>query len=149
MDAMNPQTTLPEGRQLTYAPVGREQAALRRVSAHVNAEAAELPSNTWLAERLGIEINQWDELVLPELARLMSSDRGSGSPQSLARVRSDRCPLTELEESCLRRIAAVLRAEADELGSESPLGARLDRLGITLWLECEASGGTQHRRVVP
>jgi len=146
---MATQTTLPERRQLADPPLGRDQAALRRVSAHLHAEAAELPPNTWLAERLAIEINQWGERVLPELAHLMSIDCESGSPFSSVRVRSDRCPLTQPEESCLRRIAAVLRAEADELGSESPLGARLDRLGIMLWLECEAPGGTQHRRVVP
>ncbi len=146
---MNPQTTLPQRRRSADAPLGRDQAALRRVSAHLHAEAAELPPDTWLAERLEIEINQWDERVLPELAHLMSSDNGSGSPYSSLRVRSDRCPLTQPEESCLRRISAVLRAEADELGSESPLGTRLDRMGIMLWLECEAPEGTQHRRVVP
>ena len=149
MDAMNPQTTLPQRRQPADVPLGRDEAALRRVSAHLHAEAAELPPDTWLAERLGIEINQWGERVLPELARLMASDRESGSPYSSVRVRSEGCPLTPPEESCLRRIAAVLRAEADELGTQSPLGARLDRLGITLWLECEAPDGAHRRRVVP
>ncbi len=150
LDAMNPQTTLPERRQLHFAPVSRERAALRRVSAHLSAEAAELPPDTWLAERLDIEVDQWGERVLPDLARLMSSERGSEeSSYAWARVRSGGCPLTQPEESCLRRIAAVLRAEADELGSESPVGAYLDRLGIMLWLECEAPGGTRHRRVVP
>ena len=146
---MNPQTTLPQRRQSADVPLGRDQAALRRVSAHLHAEAAELPPNTWLADRLRIEINQWSERVLPELARLMSSESGSALPYSSVRMRSDHCPLTPPEEACLRRIAAVLRAEADELGTESPLGTRLDRLGIMIWLECEAPEGTQHRRVVP
>jgi len=149
-DAMNPQTILPERRQLNFAPVGRERAALRRVSAHLSAEAAELPPDTWLGERLDIEIDQWGERVLPDLARLMSSEqRSEESAHAWARVRSNSCPLTQPEESCLRRIAAVLRAEADELGSESPVGAHLDRVGIMLWLECEAPGGTRHTRVVP
>ena len=146
---MNPQTTLPQRRQSADVPLGRDQAALRRVSAHLDAEAAELPPNTWLADRLEIEINQWSERVLPELARLMSSESGSALPYSSVRMRSDHCPLTPPEEACLRRIAAVLRAEADELGTESPLGTRLDRLGIMIRLECEAPEGTQHRRVVP
>ncbi len=146
---MNSQTTLPERRQLHHAPADREQAALRRVSAHVDAEAAELPPNTWLAARLGIEIDQWGEQLLPDLARLMSSEQGSESTRSWVRERSDHCPLTQAEESCLRRIASVLRAEAAELGSESTAGAHLDRLGIMLWLECEAPVGTEHRRVVP
>ena len=146
---MSPQTTLPARQHVNSAPAGRERAALRRVSAHINAEAAELPANTWLAERLGIAIDQWGEQVLPDLTRLMSSERGPEMTPLWARERSDGCPLSQQEEACLRRIAAVLRAEADELGSESPIGADLDRLGIMLWLECEAPVGTHHCRVVP
>ena len=146
---MNPQTPLAERHQPCATPAGGEQAALRRVSAHINAEAAELPPNTWLAGRLDIEIDHWDTQLLPELERLMSREREPDATSSWARMRSDRCPLTQPEEACLRRIAAVLRAEADELGSESPVGARLDRLGIVLWLECEAPVGAQHGRVVP
>lgn len=146
---MNPQTTLPERRRSHTTPAGSEQAALRRVSAHINAEAAELPPNTWLAGRLDTEIDHWDTQLLPELERLMSSEQEPEASSSWARVRSDPCPLTQPEEACLRRIAAVLRAEADELGSASPVGARMDRLGIVLWLECEAPVGAKRGRVVP
>ena len=146
---MNPQTTLAERRHAHGPAVDPEQAALRRVAAHVNAEAAELPPDTWLAPRLEIEIHQWGERVLPDLARLMSGERGSDPMVSWVRVRSDRCPLTRTEESCLRRIASVLRAEADELGPASSVGVHLSRLGIMIWLECEPPAGTQHRRVLP
>jgi len=114
-----------------------EQAAVRRLTAQMIAEAAELPPTTWVAGRLHIEVDDWDERVLPELALLMAADRRQNSAQSWVRVRSDRCPLTLEEEACLRRVAALLRAEAAELGPESSVGARLDSRGIRLALECE------------
>jgi hypothetical protein len=116
---------------------GREQAALRRVAAQMIAESAELPPTTWVAERLRLELDGWGERVLPELASLMAVDRRADSSQSWIRRRSDRCPLTLEDEACLRRVAALLRAEATELGPESSVGARLDGWGIRLGLECE------------
>jgi len=116
---------------------GREQAALRRVAAQMIAESAELPPTTWVAERLRLEPDAWGERVLPELAALMAVDRRRDSSQSWVRRRSDHCPLTLDDEACLRRVAALLRAEATELGPDSSVGARLDGWGIRLGLECE------------
>jgi len=114
-----------------------EQAALRRVTAQMIAEAAELSPTTWVAGRLRLEVDDWGERVLPELALLMAVDRRQDSPESWIRIRSDRCPLASEEEACLRRVAALLRAEAAELGPDSSVGARLDGWGIRLALECE------------
>ena len=119
----------------------REDAASRRVAAQMNAEAAELPPTAWVAERLRLQVDEWGDRVLPELASLMAIDRGQQPAQSWTRRRADLSPLTLEEEACLRRVAALLRAEAAELGSESPLGARLDSWGIKLALECESPSG--------
>jgi hypothetical protein len=116
-----------------------EDAALRRVAAQTNAEAAELPPTAWVAERL--QVDEWGDRVLPELASLMAVDRGQQPAQSWTRRRADRSPATLEGEACLRRVAALLRAEAAELGSESPLGARLGSWGIKLALECESPSG--------
>jgi hypothetical protein len=138
---MNPQRTLTGRREWSQDPDAREKAALRRVAAQITAEAAELPDNTWLAERLGLEIRVWDDRVLPELALAMAGEQGPEPPRSWVRVRSERCPLTLAEEASLRRVAALLRAEAAELGPESLGGAYLESLGIRLALECESPGG--------
>jgi hypothetical protein len=115
----------------------REQAALRRVGAQMIAEAAELPPTTWVAEHLRLEVDEWGERVLPELALHMAVDRRQDAAEPWIRRRSDRCPLTLEEEACLRRVASFQRAEATELGSGSSVGARLDSWGIRLALECE------------
>jgi len=143
MDTLNTQRTLTGRRDWPQDPDTRERAALRRVAAQINAEAAELPDNAWLAERLGLEIRLWDERVLPELALIMAYEEWPEPPESWVRGRSDRCPLTLVEEACLRRVAAALRAEASELGPESGVGAYLESLGIRLALECERPGGMQ------
>ncbi|MGP8240921.1 MAG: hypothetical protein ACLQQB_04025 [Solirubrobacteraceae bacterium] len=121
----------------------REQAALRRLSAQMIAEANELAPTTWAAQRLRLEVDGWGERVLPELAVLMAVDRTQDSAQSWIRTRSVRCPLALEEEASLRRVAALLRAEAAELGSESSVGARLDSWGIRLAVECENPGRPQ------
>jgi hypothetical protein len=141
MDAVNPPRTLTGRREWSKDPDAREQAALRRVTAQIAAEAAELPPNTWLAKRLDLEIKEWEDQVLPQLAVAMARERGPEPPQPWVRMRSERCPLMLADEACLRRIAAILRAEATELGPESVVGAHLDRLGIRLALECESPGG--------
>lgn len=138
---MNPPSTLAGRREWSTDPDARERAALRRVSAQITAEAAELPDNTWLAERLGLEIRVWDKQVLPELALAMTGEQWPEPPESWVRVRPERCPLMLAEEAALRRVAALLRAEAAELGSESSGGAYLESLGIRLALECERPGG--------
>ena len=126
-DAMSPQPrTLTGRREWSQDPDAREQAALRRVAAQISAEAAELPPNTWLAERLGLEIRVWDKQVLPELALAMAGELGPEPPQSWVRVRPERCPLMLAEEASLRRVATVLRAEAAELGPESSVAAHLE-----------------------
>ncbi len=138
---MNRQAVSTDRRARAHRPDAREQAALRRVAAQMQAEAAELPATTWVAERLRLEVDQWGERVLPELALLMAIDRRQEPAQSWTRRRPDGCPLTMEEEACLRRVAALLRAEAAELGSDSSVGARLDSWGIQLALECESPGG--------
>lgn len=85
----------------------------------------------------------WDERLLPELALIMAYDGWPEPPASWARGRSERCPLTLVEEACLRRVAAVLRAEASELAPESGVAAYPENLGIRLALECERPGGMQ------
>jgi hypothetical protein len=138
---MNTQRTVTGQRAWSQDPDTREQAALRRVGAQIHAEAAELPPTAWLAERLGLGIDEWDEHVLPELATAMANGRGPEPPQSWVRVRSERCPLMLAEEACVRRVAAFLRAEAAELGPASSVGTHLESLGIRLALECESPGG--------
>jgi hypothetical protein len=138
---MNTQIVPISRRTRSHRPDAREQAALRRVAAQMQAEAAELPPTTWAAERLQLEIDEWGERVLPELALLMAIDRRQEWAQSWMRRRPEGCPLTMEEEACLRRVAALLRAEAAELGSESPVGARLDSWGIQLALDCEHPSG--------
>jgi hypothetical protein len=117
----------------------REQAALRRVAAQMIAEAAELPPTSWVAQHLRIEVDEWGERVLPELARVMAVERRQDAAQSWIRRRSDRCPLTWDEEACLRRIGSLFRAEAAELGPKSSAGTRLDGWGIRLAMECESA----------
>jgi hypothetical protein len=119
----------------------REQAALRRVAAQMIAEAAELPSTSWVAEHLRIEVDEWGERVLPQLACVMAVEGRQDAAQSWIRRRSDRCPLTWDEEACLRRIASLFRAEAAELGPNSSAGTRLDSWGIRLAMECENATG--------
>jgi hypothetical protein len=140
---MNLQRTLIGRREWSKDPDAPERAALRRVAAQITAEAAELPENTWLAERLDLEIRVWDKQVLPELALAMAGEPGPEPPESWVRVRPEGCPLMLAEEASLRRVAALLRAEAAELGSESVGGAYLDSLGIRLALECESPSGMQ------
>jgi hypothetical protein len=140
---MNPPRTPAGRREWSQDPDAQERAALRRVAAQITAEAAELPENTWLAERLSLEIRVWDRRVLPELALAMASELGPEPPQPWVRVRPERCPLMLAEEASLRRVAALLRAEAAELGPESVGGAYLDSLGIRLALECESPSGMQ------
>jgi len=70
--AMNLQRTRTGRREWSKDPDAREDAALRRVAAQTTAEAAELPENTRLAERLDLEIRVWDKQVLPELAFAMA-----------------------------------------------------------------------------
>ena len=118
----------------------REQAALRRLAAHMKAEAVELDGK-WVAERLDSDagLPDWGERVIPELTALMSTE---GTPtvvpaRTWASRRTDPCPLSGDEEACLRRTAALLRAEAAELGGESEIGRRFDAWGSRLALECE------------
>jgi hypothetical protein len=127
-------TQMRDGQQRLEA---REQAALRRVAAQMTAEAAELPPTSWVAQHLRLEVDQWGERMLPELARVMAAERRQDTAHSWVRRRTDRCPLTWDEEASLRRVASLLRAEAGELGPESSAGTRLDRWGIQLALECE------------
>jgi hypothetical protein len=119
----------------------REQAALRRVAAQMVAEAAELPPTSWVAEHLRLDVDEWGERVLPELAVFMAVERRQDPAQDWIRRRSDRCPLTWEEEACLRRVASLFRAEAAELGAESSVRTRLDSWGIHLALECENANG--------
>jgi len=118
----------------------REQAALRRLAAHMSAEVAELEER-WVADRMGPDagLPDWGERVIPELSALMSVE---GTPTVVpsevwVRHRTDQCPLSQEEEACLRRTAALLRAEAAELGGDSEIGRRFDRWGNRLALECE------------
>jgi hypothetical protein len=118
----------------------REQAALRRLAAHMRAEAAELEER-WVAHRIGPDagLPDWGERVIPELSALMSAE---GTPtvepsQAWVRHRTEGCPLSWEEEACLRRTAALLRAEAAELGEDSEIGRRFDRWGSQLAVECE------------
>lgn len=115
----------------------REDAALRRLGTLMRAEAAELGPDDWVAERLDTEIqlSDWGERVLPELSRLMGEPAESDHPW--ARRSADRKALSEEQESCLRRLAVSLRAEATELGQGSPVGRRLGAWGLWLAVECE------------
>jgi hypothetical protein len=115
----------------------REEASLRRLTAHLHAEADELPRDGWVAEHLDPRAGLVDcvERTLPELAALMADE---SARDSWTRRRSDPRSLDEDEEACLRRIAALLRAEAAELEDGSPLARRLDGWGIRLALTCEA-----------
>src|SRR5437870_4006174 len=126
--------TLATGRPHEARPAQKaEEAALRRLAAHLQAEAAELEPGSWLHTRLVADhwIGDWGEHVLPELAGLMSpaweADRWIGRSH-------ERCPLDGPDEAALRRLAAHLRAEALELGDDSPLGRRLERWGIRIAL---------------
>lgn len=125
-------------RQAAQRMGERERAALRRLGALMRAEATELAPGDWVAARLDPEVHlrDWGERLLPELSRLMVVEEPEG-PNPWARRRSDRCPLNEEQEACLRRLAVLLRAEAAELGRASPLGRRLGGWGIRLALECE------------
>ena len=134
-------TTAALERQQARGIDHREEAALRRLAAHMRAEAEEL-EGTWVAERFdsGAELPHWGDRVIPELTALMSTE---GTPTIVAspvfvRRRTDPCPLSEEEEACLRRTAALLRAEAAELGRDSDVGRRFDGWGSRLALECEA-----------
>jgi len=130
-------TDTPRRREESQRLDPREQAALRRVAAQMIAEAAELPSTSWAAQRLRVDVDEWGERVLPELASLMAAEPGQQSAGSWIRTRSDRCRLTLEEEACLRRVASNLRAEAAELGPGSVMGSRLDSWVIRLALDCE------------
>ncbi len=115
-----------------------EQAALRRLTAQMIAEAVELPPTTWVAGACTSKSMDPDAASAPRASLAHGPlTAGKTRPQSWVRVRSDRCPLTLEEEACLSRVAALLRAEAVELGPESSVGARLDSRGIRLALECE------------
>jgi hypothetical protein len=133
---MNGQPTLERARELNE----REEASLRRLTAQMQAEADELPQGGWVAERLDSQdgLWEWGERVLPELAALMAAETAHEPARSWVRRRSDQSPLREEEEACLRRMAALLRAEAAELGDGSRLATRLDGWGIRLALRCEA-----------
>ena len=127
-------------RQRAWDFDNRERAALRRLAAHMKAEAVELDGK-WVAPRLDSDagLPDWGERVIPELTALMSTE---GTPTVVpARTwtgrRTDACPLSREEEACLRRTAALLRAEAAELGGESEIGRRFDAWGSRLALECE------------
>jgi hypothetical protein len=112
-----------------------EEAALRRLSAHLRAEAAELDAGSWLHARLVADqwVGEWGDRIVPELTGLMEpaweSDCWVGRAHEC-------CPLDGPDEAALRRLAAHLRAEAVELGDESPLGRRLERWGIRIGLDC-------------
>lgn len=136
--SVNRPTDAARSRAATRRLEPREQAALRRVAAQMTAEAAELPRTTWAAERLRLDLDEWGERVLPELATLTAADRGHEPAGSWTRTRADSCPLTLEEEACLRRVASNLRAEAAELGPGSLVGSRLDSWGIKLALDCES-----------
>jgi len=136
--SVNRPTDIARGRATSQRLDPREQAALRRVAAQMTAEAAELPPTTWAAERLRLDVHEWGERVLPELASLVAAEPTHESAGSWTRTRSDGCPLTLEEEACLRRVASNLRAEAAELGPGSPVGSRLDSWGIKLALDCES-----------
>ncbi len=118
----------------------REQAALRRLAAHMRAEAQELDGR-WVSERLDAEaeLPHWGDRVIPELAALMAAEDTPTivAAPVFARNRTDASPLSDDEEACLRRTAALLRAEAAELGRESEVGRRFDGWGSRLALECE------------
>jgi hypothetical protein len=130
------EATLATGRPSKARLVQKaEEAALRRLSAHLQAEAAELDPGSWLYAHLVADqwVGDWGERVVPELAGLMSpsweADRWVGRSH-------ERCPLEGTDEAALRRLAALLRAEAVELGDESPLGRRLEGWGIRIALDC-------------
>jgi hypothetical protein len=113
-----------------------EEAALRRVSALLRAEAAELDAGCWLARHLEVDVEDlrvWGPRVLPELQALMSPNGARFADPWAARPAP--CPLQPVEEAALRRIAAWMRAEAAELGG-TPLARRLDGWGVRLSLEC-------------
>ena len=118
----------------------KEQAALRRLAAHMRAEAVELEGE-WVAERLDSDagLPDWGDRVIPELSALMSAEgTQTVTPTPVfVRHRTDPCPLSEDEEACLRRTAALLRAEAAELGRDSMIGRRFDGWGSRLTPECE------------
>jgi hypothetical protein len=118
----------------------REEASLRRLAAQMKAEANELPQGGWVVKHLDPQdgLWEWGERVLPELAARMAAETDHEPADSWVRRRSDESALDEEEEACLRRMAALLRAEAAELGEGSGLGKRLDGWGIRLALRCEA-----------
>ncbi|MDX6647618.1 MAG: hypothetical protein QOK40_3345 [Miltoncostaeaceae bacterium] len=129
-------TTL--ARRAAPARAEREEAALRRLAAVMRAEAAELPPGCWVRRQLegDVALGGWGDLVLPELARLVHEDEPD--PDHWTRRRDSRSPLAEEEEAVLRRISALMRAEAAELDApRSGLARRLDGWGIRLALVCE------------
>jgi hypothetical protein len=132
---MSEQATLERAPELHE----REEASLRRLTAQMHAEADELPGGGWVVEHLHPkgDVREWGERVLPELATLMAAEAADEPADSWVRRRTDRSPLRDEEEACLRRVAALLRAEAAELGDGSRLGRRLDGWGIRLALRCE------------
>lgn len=114
-----------------------EEAALRRVSALMRAEAAELDERCWLARHLEVAVEDlrvWGPRVLPEL-RALTSPTGIRYADPWA-AGPDPCPLAPPEVAALRRIGVWMRAEAAELGG-SQLARRLDGWGVRLALECE------------
>jgi hypothetical protein len=124
-----------ERRPATIPAREGEEAALRRLSAHLRAEAEELEPGSWLHERLVAEewIGEWCDRIVADVGRLMGpsweSDRWVGRAY-------ERCPLEAPEEASLRRLAAVMRAEAAELGDRSALGRRLEGWAIRIALDC-------------
>jgi hypothetical protein len=129
------QTTLV--RHGTAARAEREEAALRRLAALMRAEAEELPPDCWVRRQLesDVAVGGWGDLVLPELARLVQDDEPE--PDRWIR-RHERSPLAHDEEAVLRRLSALMRAEAAELDApRSALARRLDGWGIRLALVCE------------
>jgi hypothetical protein len=128
-------TLVMERRPATISADQAEEAALRRMSAHLRAEAEELEPGTWLHDRLVADdwIHESCDRIVAELGRLMGpsweSDRWVGRA-------SEMCPLDAPEEAALRRLAALMRAEAAELGGGSALGRRLESWGIRIALDC-------------
>jgi hypothetical protein len=115
----------------------REEAALRRLAAAMRAEADELPFGCWVRRKLesDVAVGGWGDLVLPQLARLVQDDEPE--PDRWTRPR-ERSPLAADEEAVLRRLGAMMRAEAAELAEPgSALARRLDGWGIRLCIACE------------
>ena len=77
---MSTATTLARRRAREIA--GKEQAALRRLAAHMRAEAVELDGK-WVADRIDPDagLPDWGDRVIPELSALMAAE---GAPTVVA-----------------------------------------------------------------